>query len=336
MAIALRGSLNDLTAAASNGANVTITFDTITPPLEDDVVVVFGAHGTDVTTIDLITSGYTLIDKHESTAPIFGAWYKFMGSTPDLTVVIDGGGDAQDGVALACYVISGVDTTTPLDQTTVSVGPTTSTNPDCGSITTQTDDAWVFAMAGSDVRDTGPGTVSGYVTQLNANRNDTNDVTIAGARLEKTTFGAEDPPAWSSWSSSTWYAITAAFKPASGGPTPAITDVDDEDFFDGETGVTITGTDFEASQGSGIAVIGSHSTFSASTIKITQDDVSWSDTSIDIDIVLGTNIAHSLWMYVTNNTGNTNSSGFAITVHGDERWASTLPLPTLLVKSRTR
>ena len=213
MAIALRGTLNHITGRSNNGDDVTLTFDTITPPLEDDVVVVFGGHGTDVTTLSAPGAGYTQIGIHTGSAPIFGAWYKVMGATPDLSVVCSGGGDGQDGVTYGCYVLSGVDASV-LDQTTTTAGPTTSTNPNAPSITTQTDGAWVIPMAGGDVRDTSPGTVSGYSNQLNDDGNDTNDLTIAAATLENTTFGAEDPAAWDSFSSSTWYAITAAFRPA--------------------------------------------------------------------------------------------------------------------------
>jgi len=217
MAIALRGSANHITGASGNGGDVTLTFDTGTPPLENDIVVVFGGHGTDVTTLTAPGSGYTQIGIHTGSAPIFGMWYKRMGATPDLSVVCSGGGDAQDAVCYGCYVLSGVDTTTAEDATATTAGPTASTNPDPASITTANTDAWVIAVTGSDVRDTSPGTISGYSNQLNTNRNDTNDITIAGATFENPEADAEDPGAWSTWSSGTWYAITAAFRAQAAG-----------------------------------------------------------------------------------------------------------------------
>jgi len=221
MAIALRGTLNDLTGSRNNGGDVTITFDTITPPLEDDIVVVFGGHGIGTTTLTDPGSGYTLIAKHETTAPIFGMWFKKMTATPDLSVVCNGGGTNTDGVVYGCYVLSGVDTTTAQDAAAVTVGPTSSTNPDAGLITTVTNDAWVVPCAGSDIRDTSPGTISGYADQLNDNRNETNSYTAAMSRLEKSSFGDENPAAWDSWGSSNWYAITAAFRPAPAGDLTA-------------------------------------------------------------------------------------------------------------------
>ncbi len=212
MTIALRGTLNHLIGSSNNGGDVTLTFDTITPPLVDDIVVVFGGHGIAVTTLAAPGAGYTQIGIHTGSAPIFGMWYKRMGATPDLSVVCSGGGDNDDGVAYGCWVLSGVDTTTAEDATATTAGPTTSTNPNAPSITTNNVNAWVIPTAGSDNRDTSPGTVSGYSNQLNVNRNETNDVTVAGATFENPEADAEDPAAWSSWSSSTWYTITAAFR----------------------------------------------------------------------------------------------------------------------------
>lgn len=212
MAIALRGISQ--TGAAGNGGNVTLTFDAITPPLEDDIVVVFGGHGDAVTTLAAPGTGYTQIGIHTGSAPIFGAWYKRMGATPDTSVVCDGGGNAADAVCYASKVFSGVDTVTAEDVTATTSGPTTSTNPNCASITPVTANAFVVAMAGSDVRDTSPGTVSGYSDNININRNDTNDITIAGAHIDAGAVDAEDPPAWDTWASSTWYAITLALRPA--------------------------------------------------------------------------------------------------------------------------
>jgi hypothetical protein len=210
VAIALRGISQ--VGGVSNGADVTLTFDTITPPQTDDIVVVYGGHGTATTTLAAPGTGYTQVAIHTGTAPIFGVWYKRMGATPDTSVVCSGGGNALDAVAYACQTFSGVDTTTALDQTTTTAGPTTSTNPNAPSITTQTANALVIALAGSNNRDTTPGTVSGYSNQQNTNRNDTNDITIASATFLNVGADAEDPPAWSSWASGTWYAVTMALK----------------------------------------------------------------------------------------------------------------------------
>ena len=216
MTIALRGTLNHFTGNANNGNDVTLTLDTITPPLVNDIIVIFGGHAsgsTDLSPPAGNTSGnYVQIGIHTGTAPIFGMWFQRMGATPDTSVVCDGGGTNTDGVQYGCYVLSGVDTTTAQDQTATTSGPTTSTNPDAPSITTQTTNAWVIACAGSEVRDTSPGTIDGYFNQLDDTRNETNDQTVAAGTFPNVGADAENPAAWDTWLSGAWYAITAAFK----------------------------------------------------------------------------------------------------------------------------
>ena len=75
----------------------------------------------------------------------------------------------------------------------------------------------MIPCAGSNVFDGTPGTISGYINDLAASRNETNDLSIAAATLEKSTFGAEDPDAWDTWASGTHYSITAAFRPVVAG-----------------------------------------------------------------------------------------------------------------------
>lgn len=198
---------------AINGGDLTLTFDVT--PSENDVVVVFGGSSRFATpNPGAPGSGYTQIALYATVSLFFGAWYKRMGASPDSSVVCHGSGTVTEAAAYGCYVLRGVDTTTFLDAAATTAGLTTSTNPDCPSITTVTNNAWVIAVAGSKVYDTTPGTVSGYSNQYNTAGNDNNDITVAGATLEKTTAGAENPAAWSSWASGNWYAITIAVRPA--------------------------------------------------------------------------------------------------------------------------
>ena len=215
MPIALRGIAQ--TGNSNNGGDVTLTFDAVTPPLENDIVIVSGGHGVTVTTLTAPVpnagDAYTQVGIHTGSAPIFGVWIKRMGATPDTSVTCDGGGNNADAVAWCSTVYSGVDTTTEQDAAATTAGPTTSTNPDGPSITTVTNNAFVCVLAGSAVFDTSPGTVSGYTDQLNITRNETGDFTTAFARIDKTTFGAEDPAAWGTWASGAWYAVTMALRP---------------------------------------------------------------------------------------------------------------------------
>jgi len=224
MPIALRGTLNHFTANQNNGNDVTLTYDTITPPLEGDIIVVSGGHAATDTAalaapIGNNSGNFQALGDHSGTAPIFGAWWQRMGATPDTSVLCDGGGNNSDGVQYTTYVLRDVDLITALDVAPTTAGPTTSTNPDPPSITPPTDDAWVIAMAGSEVRDTSPGTISGYTNHLDDTRNETADQTVAAATFDITTNGgsAENPAAWSAWGSGAWYAITAAFRPAAPG-----------------------------------------------------------------------------------------------------------------------
>ncbi len=94
---------------------------------------------------------------------------------------------------------------------------------------------------------------------------------------------------------------------------PTITDVEtDEDIRDGDTAVTITGTTYEATQGTGKVELASTSDYATAT-KVTQTIESWADTAIDITTVLGALTPGTLYMFVTNDSGD-RSTGFAVTV----------------------
>lgn len=215
MAIALRGALNHITGQSNQGNDVTLTLDVTTPPLEDDVVIVFGGHGDAVTTLTAPsgnTSGtFTLISENTGAAPIFGVWIQRMGATPDTSITGFGSGNNQDATAYGCYVLSGVDTVTAQDTTATTAGPTTSTNPDAPSITTANANSWVIACSGGNIRDTSPGTF-GYSNEIQTNGNDTNDITIGGGTFLNVGADAEDPGAWDTWASSTWYSVTLALR----------------------------------------------------------------------------------------------------------------------------
>lgn len=102
---------------------------------------------------------------------------------------------------------------------------------------------------------------------------------------------------------------------------PAITAAGDEDFSDLEQNITITGTDFGASQGTGKVEIGDNATYGAATLVELAVD-SWSDTSIQIDMqetVTGNSIRDdvafgTLYLFVTNDAGD-RSDGHEVVVH---------------------
>jgi len=125
--------------------------------------------------------------------------------------------------------------------------------------------------------------------------------------------------------SATWSSIWASFAttevgsectiiiPPPSSNDPAITDVDtDEDIDDKQTGVVITGTDFEASQGTGKVEISDNATYGSGTVVL-QDETAWADTSITITADIGA-MAPGLirYVWVTNNTGDRNATGFQV------------------------
>lgn len=212
MALPLRGTAKSGTA--TNGGDVTLTFDTgAGAPQQGDVVILFGGHGINSATFPgPITAGYTLI--HMNTDQDRGAWYKVMGASPDLTVQGEGGGNGSDAVAYAAFVLNGslIDAAI-FDATSVENNHGTRV-PNAGAITTVTDGAWVIALGTNHIVDTSRGVPSGYTTIIGASANDSSDISIDAAYIEKATAGTEDPPAWSTWASGLAYEITLAIKPA--------------------------------------------------------------------------------------------------------------------------
>ncbi len=214
MAITLVGTGQIGTAV--DGGDVTLTFDG--SPAENDMVLVYGAPAL-ITAPSIVTAGYTTILTFTG-----GAGHKagivarkFLGASPDATVVGEGGGDSRDAVLYGSYVFRGVDLTTPIDVTSVTAyGDGAGLTHDAPSITTVTDDAWVIALILSLTASITGNPVSGYGNALTGSRADT--FTIAGASCTKqvVTAGAENPPAWTS-NGATWSAATIALRPAAGG-----------------------------------------------------------------------------------------------------------------------
>ncbi|MEK7123720.1 MAG: hypothetical protein AAB851_02390, partial [Patescibacteria group bacterium] len=124
-----------------------------------------------------------------------------MGATPDTTAQGEGGGSGAHGVVYGAYVINGSTLDSAIfDQTAVSTGELTSWVPDGPAITTQTAGAWVITHAANSVNDTSRGTVTNYALFTGASVNETDDFNSEAAYRVIASPGAEDPPAWSSWS----------------------------------------------------------------------------------------------------------------------------------------
>lgn len=195
-------------SGSANNAQITLTFDVA--PQQDDVVIAWCGHdsngGSDVTPV---TSGYTPIINDTASQPYFGVWYKRMGATPDSTVVLPASGAANDAGVAGCIVLRNVHTNV-LGATTTTAGPTASTNPNPAAITTTADNSIVIAIAVSTSNDAAPGTVTNYTVFSSAGLNvsGVDGSTSAARRLIATSGTAEDPPAWSAWTTGTWKTAT--------------------------------------------------------------------------------------------------------------------------------
>ena len=127
----------------------------------NDVVVIVYAIGTNVDKVtsasgpmQLTSQGYTKI----SSAYVSDTYdvnlycqYKVMGGTPDTTVTISATGVATESGCVAIQVFRGVDTTSPIDQSTLAADETiNSANPAAAqAISRVVDGAWVICAFGS-------------------------------------------------------------------------------------------------------------------------------------------------------------------------------------------
>lgn len=216
MAIALRGT--GKAGTATNGANVTLTFDVGgNAPQTGDVVILFGGWSSSNSNGNQgpSTGGYTQILKNITGVPLIsvGCWYKVMGATPDTSVVCLGNGNSVDTTAYACYVLSGVDASV-LDQTTTTNGPNSgAANPTPPAIVTQSNNAMVIVCSLSQVSDNSTTAPSNYINKIGANGNDTNPSTIGMATRLVSPAGTETPASWTTWSAGNNFSYTIAIKP---------------------------------------------------------------------------------------------------------------------------
>jgi hypothetical protein len=283
----------------NNGGDVTLTFDG--SPAEDDVVILFGGNGTTGAANPLgpSTGGYA---EETSTVDLtnalsLGVWWKVMGATPDTTVVGQGSGSGTDATVYLCYVLRGVDTTTPMDAAAVTGSMTNTATPDPPSITTLTDKAWVIGAQARSGAATFSSHSSGYTNGVNAAGTDTNRFAASMASTQVDTAGAEDPGVITYSAAGDSYAVSIAVRPATDASTydetgrattitstTAMTDVQDYvDLLLATTGnVTNTVTDVQS-------YVDLLATDIVSTIGLT-------DVQAYVDLLLSTDIASTIAM----------------------------------------
>lgn len=145
-------------------------------------------------------------------------YYKVMGATPDT--VIDVNNAPSRDTAFVSQAFRGVDTTTPIDNST-STATNTSGDPDPPSHTTVTANAWRIIMGFLDDDDeasnaSAPSGYTNFVAEDSGNSSSTVGCTLMMASKDAGAAGSEDPGAFSSSGSDNWASLHFALRPASG------------------------------------------------------------------------------------------------------------------------
>ena len=224
MAISFVGSQS---GASSNGSNITLDLSGLSMA-EGDLVI---AAVSIPTTTDAVmlgrcgTKGYTNITDlyaNDTNDTNLGIFYKIQPATPDASVILTGGGDANDGVSAVAMVFRGVDKTRPLDVTpttatgtdTILANPPSITLSGAGGVATVAVGAGAHADAGA-VTYGGP---TNYTTNfVTIASNDTRD-SVVGMGYNLSPSATENPGAFTYSTTDnvgySWAACTIALRPA--------------------------------------------------------------------------------------------------------------------------
>lgn len=122
------------------------------------------------------------------------------------------------------------------------------------------------------------------------------DTALSAAQVQTDLYNAGDP----------W-----GFMSAGGAGSSAITNVGVQDLnviFDNELRVIITGSDFEAVQGTGLVKLYNTDPLTTTpTVTVAQTVRTWADTSISIDVDKGALTGENIWIGMDNDTGSASS-----------------------------
>jgi len=126
--------------------------------------------------------------------------------------------------------------------------------------------------------------------------------------------GASDSGTYVATDASNISLFGIAFAP-SGGSTPTITNADDEQYYAGETGIVITGTNFGASQGSNGRVYLSPTDDVDDAGRVSQTITAWSATSITFTATLGSlSLDTNLYLFVLADSTESNAAGYVVQI----------------------
>jgi hypothetical protein len=223
VAIAIRGGAP--VTGSGTGATVSVTCTGTTQPQANDVLLIF--HGNDfyalsampTPTVGGSTTGVTAVTNGTADGGSIDAhvksWTYVVGSTGDLTVSVTETGTADEEKALAVYVLSGVDTATPVDAAAANTSTTaSSTSHDAPSVSPTSADAYLVCHV-----NTGGGSLGGTYTPPTG-MTETYDFGVAaamevgGAVVQLAASGATGTKTFTITGSTPYSAVSVAMKTA--------------------------------------------------------------------------------------------------------------------------
>lgn len=216
MAITFIGSTS---GTAINGGNVTLTLSGISGIATGDLVYIasgtFGRAGNEGRIGNAL--GFTA-DRDVTNTIRLRTAYKIYNSGTDGTCTVEGSTNAADGMTAVAFVFRGTNAGTFALDVTSTTATGSSTNPDPPSITPTDANCCIIAGAVSAVVDATPGTITNYTepTTFVNTASDTNNSTTAMAYriLSGGAGAAENPAAFSSWSTAAWVSFSVALRPS--------------------------------------------------------------------------------------------------------------------------
>jgi hypothetical protein len=223
------------------------------------------------------------------------------------------GNDERGNIYLIAY--SGVDNATPINNNSRNTGSSSSTA-NFTNMTPTANNCGVVAFVGTESGNNGNPFTSNWPTNFTEISDNENGPPGTGAGSSGAAFAESIQTSATLCSGSvtistgnTGYVTYFVALNESSAPTPTVSTCGN--VTTGATGVVCTGTNFEATQGTGKLEIASGSNYSTSTV-VNQTIVSWSATSITFDFVQGGLTNNStVYVFVTNDSGQ-RGTGFPI------------------------
>ena len=260
-------------------------------------------------------NGWTLEVQNETTAgrnmecAIF--WKFHTGTESNPTFDFDTGGNNFPMAGVMLFY-SGVATGTPFNGPTYSNGTNDAAppNPSVSVTSTQTRVVCFHAATHDDISSVGAPTgftIRDYVYGGSAQHNQDHRDTFS-ADIQIDSIGTYSPPDWQHGFANTtpeYQTYSIALIPAVVGGASVTGGTSTANFYWGNSGLTVTGSGFEATQGTGKVEYWSDI---SGTVKTAQTVTTWGDTGLVINSVQGSlGNETTVYLVVTNDTGQVSS-----------------------------